>query len=253
MDEQSLYDLGWRQGSLVVGPFVATCLDVDADGSVQANSLQFRLGVICTQDCDLSSSASTAGDPPIEVRPVRVGGAPNDWGIRSRTLRLSDEEHVSAEDPRAFVSPRFLVDHCTHRRVVEDGRAVALKTWLGLRFDRPAVPEHLVDAAREVARRFGTRSGRVAADQVHDVLMQFDDSKTPPHVALFAVVTDDADESAIRKWLAETATRVRTEVAVVAHIAAGTKEQTSLALIESSYAANLSQVTWGGSEPSGAT
>ena len=83
--------------------------------------------------------------------------------------------------------------------------------------------------------------------------MQFDDSKTPPHVALFAVVTDDADESAIRKWLAETATRVRTEVAVVAHIAVGTKEQTSLALIESSYAANLSQVTWGGSEPSGAT
>ncbi|MGH8827624.1 MAG: hypothetical protein ACRDVZ_08530, partial [Jiangellaceae bacterium] len=70
-----------------------------------------------------------------------------------------------------------------------EGRALAFKTWLGLRYDRPAVPDHLVDLGREIAKRCETKGSRETAKKVHDVLMQFNDTQTPPHVALFAVIT----------------------------------------------------------------
>lgn len=254
MEAQSLYTAGWHQGTIVTGPFVAAWLDADESGrGPTTRTLTFERGVICTQNCDLSACDSMSDEFPIEIRRVQSADTPNDWGIRSRNLRLSSTEHVNAEDPRSFVTPRFLTAECKNEKSVQDGRAVALKTWLGLRFDRPAVPEHLVEPAREVARRFGSRSGRAAAAQVHDVLMQFDDSKNPPHVALFAVIEDGIDHFEIRKWLADAAKRVNTDIALVAHIDVATRSGTSLALVESSYAADLSQVTWTGAEPSGST
>jgi hypothetical protein len=79
--------------------------------------------------------------------------------------------------------------------------------------------------------------------------MQFDDVPDPPQIALFAVIADDADSSAVRKWLVNAASKIDTEFGVVAHIDVGTREQTSLFLIETSYSADLSQLTWREQEP----
>jgi len=150
---------------------------------------------------------------------------------------------ITAELLASFGGPSFLLS---------DARAKAFKTWLGLRYDRAAVPEHLVPLAREVATRCGTRGGRAAAEEVHEVLMQFDDSATPPKVALFAVVADSADKHVIKTWLSEASLRINQELGVVAHIDVATKAETSLVLIENSYAADLSQLTWRGEQPTGA-
>jgi hypothetical protein len=59
---------------------------------------------------------------------------------------------------------------------------MALKTWLGLRYDRPAVPDGgLVPLARRIAKEIRDARPREMQDKIHDVLIEFDDSVAPPH------------------------------------------------------------------------
>ena len=159
---------------------------------------------------------------------------------------MGEGAYVDADAPRCVVTPPLLSTRRSGREAAlnDDTRSSAFKTWLGLRYDRPAVPEHLVDLAREIARRCSGGRGRAIGEQVHDVLMQFDDGAQPVQVALFGVIADDADPQAVRVWLAEVATRINSDLGVVATIEVGTRAQTPLELVETSYAADLSQLTW---------
>lgn len=243
-----LYELGWRQGSVFEADLPAYWLVQSESGEAMPMSENFDRWVVCTQDCDLRSSPSNSTVDHIEIRPVFDEGpldrVTHDWGIRSRKLRLNETWHANASSPRALVTAELLVSLGGTPAVLANDRARALKTWLGLRYDRPAIPERLVEFAKEVAARCGTRSGRAAGEEVHEVLMQFDEQAFPPKVALFAIVADNADRSMIRKWLAEAANRINPNLGVVAHIDARYKNETSLALIETSYAADLTQLTW---------
>jgi len=247
----SLHARGWRQGSLIAAEFPAVGL-VRSRGDTVATDASASLWVVCTQDCDLNVFAVEQSAPIVELRAVEKKDPPTDWGIRSRRLRLTEELYIDTSGLRCFVSPEVLSEYAPASPVLAEDRTRAFKTWLGLRYDRPAVPEHLVDLAREVAKRFGSKGGRETAKGVHDVLMQIDDTKEPPHVALFAVITDDADRAAIDQWLGDTSIRIDTSLGVVARHQSGTKSETPLSLIEQSYAADLSQLTWGGESPTGA-
>ena len=208
---------------------------------------------MCTQDCDLASASEDADSPAIELRPILESDSPTDWGIRSRRFLLRDGEYVDAALPSCFLTPRALMQEAgSGIEQVEPARTRAFKTWLGRRYDRPAVPEHFVPLAKEVAARCGSRSGRSTAEGVHDVLMQFDDTSSPPQVALFGVIHYDADPDVVRAWLADASTRIRKDLGVVTAIDAGTRAETSLELIETSYSADLSQLTWRDKEPTGA-
>ena len=175
---------------------------------------------------------------------------PSDWGIRSRRFLLDEDSYVDADAPRCVVTPALLSTMRPGREAaLDEARSRAFKTWLGLRYDRPAVPEHLVDLAREIARRCSGGRGRTVGKHVHDVLMQFDESTQPAQVALFGVVADDADAEAVRVWLADVATRINSDLGVVTVIDVGTRAQTSLELVETSYAADVSQLTWSRNRP----
>ncbi len=190
-------------------------------------------------------------DVQIEVRPVLEDDPPTDWGIRSRRIRLTEQYFVNSASPRVSITAELLASFGSPSFVSSDGRAKAFKTWLGLRYYRPAVPEHLVDLAKDVAKQCSKRDGRAAAEEIHEVLMQFDESGLLPHVALFAVVGDSVDKELIRIWLSDVSLRINKELGVVSHIEVGTKSETTLFLIEGSYAADLSQLTWRGEEPTG--
>ena len=247
MDTGDLYNAGWRQGSVFLADLSAPSLD-----EMAIRSLTHGCWVVCAQDCDLRSSPLDSSTVLIEIRPVFDVDPPTDWGIRSSRVRLTEELYVEAGAPRLHLTPALLHRFAEHRSDPLAGhRVIAFKTRLGLRYDRPAVPESMVPAAREVAKRCGTKGGREAALRVHDVLMQFDESQEPPRVALFAVVEEEQDKEPTRTWLAEAATRVRADVCVVAFVDAGTKAEVSLELIETSYSADLSQLTWGGEVPTG--
>jgi len=247
-----LHTAGWRQGSVFDAKLEAMSLTLDGE-DVKSEAQTFTRWVVCTQDCDLRSAATDSDVPCVELRPVAADDPPVDWGIRSRRLRLTEGLHVDASEPRCHVTPRLL-QHFRAARFpsLDEGRARALKTWLGLRYDRPAVPDHLVDLAREVAKRCGSQGGRATAESVHEVLMQFGYDGSTIQVALFAVIADSADAEVVRVWLADAARRIRPELGVVARLDVGTRAETSLELLETSYAADLSQLTWRGIDPTGA-
>ena len=69
--------------------------------------------------------------------------------------------------------------------------------------------------------------------------------------SLIAVIADDVDPDSVLKWLANVASKIDVKLGAIAHIDTGTRTQTSLLLIETSYSADLSQLTRGMQEPMG--
>lgn len=83
--------------------------------------------------------------------------------------------------------------------------------------------------------------------------MQFDDSSEPVRFSLFAVVEDEQDAEAVRDWLGGVASRIPVELGIGDELEAAPAERISLQLIEQSYAADVTQLTWrrGKPEPEG--
>jgi hypothetical protein len=254
-DTANLYADGWRQGSIFHVELTVHGCVLGSNDAAAVTVMTSTGWVIASQDCDLAAASPSDNEPVIEIRPVVEGDSDTiDWGIRSHALRLDETRRVLSDGLPGRVSPALL--HRLARDAREpplaDGRVVAFKTWLGLRFDRPAVPDHLVPLAREIAKRLRRPGGREVAAGVHDVLMQFDDSGTSVRAVLFAVVTEDADRETVLRWLADVAKAVPAALGVVVEVDAGTKAETSLELIETSHTADASQITWRGADPDGA-
>ena len=135
-----LHTEGWRQGSVISFELTATWLTT-SEGQIQEIAKSFGWWVVCTQDCDLRSSSVDSDQPMIELRPVLREDPPSDWGIRSRRFLLGDGAYVDADMPRRLITPALLSTMRPGREDALDGsRASAFKTWLGLRYDRPARP-----------------------------------------------------------------------------------------------------------------
>ena len=252
-NSQSLYDRGWRQGTILQSSLEVVSL-CDQGASLNGVAETYDRWVVASQDCDLASSEPNSSLPSVELRPVGTGRPEADWGIRSRILRLSDDAYVEANSPRLGISPRVLSGlEAARENSIGVSRAQAFKTWLGLRYDRPAVPPQHVELAVAIATAIRrTRTAELSA-VTHDVLMQFAD-EAPPRYVLVAVVSDDADPGPIVEWLTTAALQVPPEIGVLAEApSALTKRNVSLQFLEDSYAADLSAITWAKQEPRGAT
>jgi len=85
--------------------------------------------------------------------------------------------------------------------------------------------------------------------------MQFDDSSQPTRFSLYAVLQQAGDEEDAREWLSGIACAIPVALGVADRIEAATPAGISFHLIETSYAADVTQLTWrpGYREPEGAT
>lgn len=90
---------------------------------------------------------------------------------------------------------------------------------------------------------------RMIGARVRDVLMQFDDSGNPVRYSLFAVLDDPADKEDVRAWLAQVSHAVPTALGVADQIEAADASGIAFSTIESSYAADVSLVTWRRDQP----
>jgi hypothetical protein len=248
----SLYAEGWRQGSI----FEAS-LPMDAVVLSKAGRPERRMGshsrwVIATQDCDLDQTENTNAEPTIELRPVYTDAPPPDWGLRSAKLRLTDQEFVESASPRTLVSAAVLT------ALKADGVAAyepsfsrrrAFTIWLGKRYDRPAVPPQLGPLAKKIADVVAARRNRPMGARVRDVLMQFDETASPTRFSLFAILENDADEHEVRNWLSSVALDIPSDLGVADRIEAASSSGISLQLIEDSYSADVSLVTWRRNNP----
>lgn len=254
----SLHENGWRQGAILRSALPSLTLGLDAGGALAEASSRHGVWVVASQDCDLDLAQEDSVDRFIELRPVYTERPPTDWGVRSSRFLLTDGMYTVSDSPRAMVTAALLSSVGSPTMLLPSGRSLAFKKWLGLRYDRPAVPERLVGLAKEVAKCVASAARPSAvAEKVRDVLMQFDESVDPPKYSLFAIVDDDDGQRSpnldeVRDWLAEIALKVPLDLGVADELEAATPSGVSLRLIETSYAAEISQITWKRDGPEGA-
>ncbi len=74
--------------------------------------------------------------------------------------------------------------------------------------------------------------------------MDFDDSVTPHQYSLYAVLENPGDQDRARTWLGDIALAVPTDLGVPAQLLAETADRISIRVLENSYAADVSQLTW---------
>lgn len=250
MPEGSLYHRGWRQGSVVQGALPLHSVISGHDASPEVVVEDHELWVVATQDCDLDFATADSNEPVIELRPLFTENPPDNWGIRSQFLKVDGTRYLLGDRARCHVAPSVLMHlEAEREEPIAEIRTRALKTWLGLRYDRPAIPDSLLGLAQKIAEEMQRKRRRAIGERMRDVLMQFDENETPPHYSLYAVLEDEADQDGVRAWLADIALSVPAELGVGDQFEAGTADQISLTLIETSYPANVSQLTWGGSAP----
>jgi hypothetical protein len=247
----SLYEAGWRQGSIVVAtlPFDAVVIDA---GQIVRRQAEHDRWAVASQECELDLTDSDNPQPTIELRAVHMDDPPKDWGLRSSRFRLTENHYVVSADPRLTVSAAVLTATLavgSERIDPTEKRSRAFAIWLGLRYDRPALPPELVPLARRIAEEVRQRQGRVVAAAVRDVLMLFDDAPDPIRYSLFAVLENAADEEAVREWLAGIVSRVPAELGIADELEAATADRISLQLVEQAYAADVSQLTWRQNDP----
>ena len=155
----SLYAIGWRQGSFVGTELPLPGLILDSQGQLTALSGTHPAWVVASQDCDLNDWDTTLTEPLVELR-ARIPAADpaTEWGIRSKVLRLTQSEAVHCDKAPLRISPEALVNIATPRQVITPARAVAFKTWLGRRYDRPARPDTPAHTRRQRPAGHAARS-----------------------------------------------------------------------------------------------
>jgi hypothetical protein len=202
----------------------------------------FAEWIVVTQECDLDGAEEGAAEPLIELRPVyeNRGGSP--VGVRSEAFVLDQKRLLHAQSPRLMVTPRCLVELSTDEpQRLPERRADLLKTWLGLRYDRPAVPDEFVALSKAVASAVKSKKGEVA-DAVLDVLMRLEPG-APPGVGLYAITENEADHDRVEKWLQEVAEVVPASIGIVKETLPATIKQVSLWMIQNTYSADVRQLS----------
>lgn len=254
----SLYDGGWRQGALLRHQLPLDSVVVDDQDQPVRESNQHDLWVVATQNCDLDVADDQATEPLIELRPVLVDNPPLQLGLRSRKVRLSRDQpwYLDSDSQRTMVRPAALTailsaDAEARSTPLTADESTKFKTWLGRRYDRPAVPHEAMDLGRAIAAAVENRRNDPLLSRVRDVLWQYE-LGNPIRFSLFAIIESEDDHEAAREFLVDVTTDVDPELGVADEIEAATSERTSLDLIETSYSADVSDITWRRGHPQGA-
>jgi hypothetical protein len=211
---------------------------------------------VVSQDCTLAYADSEDLEPRIEIRPVLNDDPPSQRGIRSRKLWLEGNEYLDDASPHVLIAPRVLTRLLLQgaiRDATGESRTLALKLWLGKRYDRPAVPDALIPLAQRLAEEVKRKRHRGQAMVVRDVLFRADTDYTPPRIRLYALVEKPEDREPTRVWLAEIAMSIPTNLGVVDEFESGTSDDFAISVLENSYSADVSDVTWGQGFPVGAS
>jgi hypothetical protein len=79
--------------------------------------------------------------------------------------------------------------------------------------------------------------------------MQFDETVEPTRYSLYAVLALPEDRDEVREWLTSVAGAVPAGLGIADVIEAAPATEISHDLVETSYAADDSQLTWRGSQP----
>lgn len=257
-DPDSLRSKGWLQGCTLRLPLPLRHTAV-VDGTVEEVVHTHDLWLIAEQDCDLAWRAILREDAAeflIELRPVFTDAPPTDWGIRNQKFLLSadDGRHLLANAPAVRVTPQVIVT-ADHVACLDDDHQLRLKTWMGLRYDRPAVPRRYMKLARALADALSVKKSRARAERYRDVLAQYWDENGVTKYTLVAVLPNgqhEANTDAVtdaRTWLADSVRDVPAELGVAVSLDAYGDDTISLQYLEGSYSVDVTRLSWPPNKP----
>lgn len=228
------------------------------DGTVAEVVRTHELWLIAEQDCDLAWRAIVRDDAEeflIELRPVFTEETPADWGIRNQKFLLStDGRYLLANAPIVRVTPKVM-DAAEHVDCLNDDHQRRLKTWMGLRYDRPAVPQRHMNLATALAAALSVKKNRTRGERYRDVLAQYWDEDGMTKYTLVAVLSggpyDATSHEAVnaRTWLADSVRDVPSDLGVAASLEAYGDDAITLQYLEGSYSVDLNKLSWPPNKP----
>jgi hypothetical protein len=239
MPPPSLHAEGWRQGSLIRETLSVHFLDLH-DGAIVDRSEQFDLWLLATQDCDLDQTPCTNSTRQFELRPVSER-TPDDRldGLRSRTVLVTDQLVLRSDSKRLTLSARALNTLKGKREeALDEERRVQIKTWLGLRYDRPAIPTPLVPLGRRLKSAFIDDLPATFDGVVRDVWVYFENQHD---VRIFVILVDiqkrRADE--VRDWVSDVSATLSDENIIVRERHVEAPDRTPLSVLQTYYGLGL--------------
>ncbi len=232
----SLHAAGWRQGSIVSTELSVTihtntgnvdCLATIAHGQ----------WLLAEQDCDLEQTPAEDGEKLFELRAIRAHDGKVPSSIGGRETRIDADRCLVAMDIVAKVTARWLTAHADSRTQIPPNRRRAIKTWLGFRYDRPAVPAECAIAHQRLINLAKSERKDVRSEDVRDVFVDYVQTTGHPLIAnLQAVIEDGADGAPIHRWLE----RIRDAVSldehfIVGDVNFGTTDEVALSITERAF------------------
>ena len=209
-----LYDRGWRQGCLISAS-LAMLLYKDLATETVEGIPQEGIGlVLATQDCDLVKPSDKL--PFIEAIQYQHMTEKFVKGVMAHDARFfvldRDECLVADRNHAVQIEKEALLAHAVTPDAPCGGnasRAARFARWLGARYDRPALPDQLVeqlssplgDALKKLAGP-GKKYAALNAD-LREVRVVGDLEKQPFEVTLIFLLRADADVEQARVAVAE--------------------------------------------------
>jgi hypothetical protein len=256
-DDGSLRAAGWRQGCGLNRELPFEVIVTDEQGNPTAIRDVHGQWAVASQDCELAHTPSDHGDATIELRPAFPDSGKHVRGVRSRQFVITEGLLLDGQSPRITVAASVLTraaeggghDHSSCPTIDERR---SFKTWLGLRYDRPAVPGAFLTCQSYLAKALN----KPKIDEAHlvrDVMVSYAlDSDGVVRYTLVAVVpaetervVSETERASIEKWLTEGALAVPAEHGVAERIAVLPSTRVSLDFLEKSYAiSEIQDVTW---------
>jgi hypothetical protein len=245
----SLYESGWRQGSVVRCDLATHATIVENDEVRQVVSGNHNLWLIVTQDCDLHRLQLTNNQPKVELRPLLVGEPAPKVGIRSRLHRISQDhpEYVDNDRTREMASAASLtkmlaLDDHARDYWLDDHDLAALQTWLGRRYNRPAVPDHFGPLMNRIAVELETCDAETLAHvrSIHAAI----EAGEPLRVSLYALMDPAGIPAEIEAMLAEAMLEIPGDLGVIDAIEGHFADTMTLRMLEDSYEVDASDLTW---------
>ncbi|MEW2569104.1 hypothetical protein [Streptomyces sp. NPDC047070] len=218
------------------------------DGRPQQQKEVFEEWVVVAQDCELAWKAILDEDCQVlvELRPVLRDDPPSDWGIRNQLFRLdASDAYVDNNLPRLMVHPLTL-NLAEHLTCPKDARR--LKTWLGLRYDRPAIPQRYVKLAEALVKKVKAKRTRGTAAQARDILVSFgyatDGQVTYELVAVLPTNCPSDVREQVLDWLSQVALEIPEELGIAKRVDARPDSQIAIEFMERSFAVDVSSLSW---------
>ena len=196
---RTLYKRGWRQGTLFLASMGPTCFAVRGGSLrvVESESLSECCFVLVTQDCDLVAEKESL------VEALQCS-AVEGYRIRSNNWRefvVQEHPELIAQAARRVLLEKSALAELKPLGRVSDKRAFA--RWLARRFDRPAVPDSIVECFQtplnDLIRRFFKKSAadaRIFNEVVREIRVNLPSSVDPPYVLHLIVLLEGRGISA---------------------------------------------------------